>query len=75
MITIYSKPDCIYCAKAKAFMTKHHIEYKEFLMGRDITREEILEQFPQMKTMPIILNEGGLIGGYTNLLEHYEGIV
>lgn len=75
MITIYSKPDCNYCIKSKAFMNKHNIKFQEFLMGRDVTREEILEQFPQMKTLPIILNEGTLIGGYTNLLEYFEGTV
>lgn len=75
MITLYSKPDCIYCAKAKAFMAKHGYEYEEYMMGIDITREEIIEQFPQMNTIPIILIDGRLIGGYINLLEHFEKTV
>ena len=73
MITIYSKPDCIFCSRAKDYMHKHNIEYKEFLMGRDISRDQILEQFPQMRTMPIIFLDDKLLGGYTQMVEHFGG--
>ena len=73
MITMYSKKDCNFCTKAKLFLQKHSIEFKEYLMGTDITREEIIEQFPQMKTMPIILLDGRVIGGYTQMVEHFGG--
>ena len=73
MIHIYSKPDCPWCEKAKLFMQKHKIEFTEYIMGRDITREEILEQFPQIKTMPIILDDNRLMGGFKNLVEHFGG--
>jgi glutaredoxin len=73
MIQIYTKPDCVFCSKSKIYMQKHGIEFVEFLIGRDITREEVIEQFPQMKTVPIILEDNRLLGGYTNLVEHFGG--
>ena len=72
-VLIYSKPDCVFCAKSKVYMAKHKIEYTEFLMGRDITRDEVIEQFPLMRTMPIILIDGKIIGGYTQLTEYFGG--
>lgn len=73
MITIYSKPDCSFCVKAKAYMDKHHISYNEILMGRDITREEVIEKFPLIRTMPIILLDDKIIGGYTQMVEYFGG--
>lgn len=74
MIDIYTKEDCSFCAQAKSFMQKKNLEYKEHLIGRDLTREELIEKFPQMRTVPIILVDGKLIGGYINLVERYTGV-
>lgn len=72
-IVIYSKPDCPWCTKAKVYFAKHNLVYTEFMLGSDITREEIIEQFPQMKTMPIILIDDKLVGGYTQMVERFGG--
>jgi glutaredoxin len=72
MITIYSKDNCSFCDKAKNLLRIKQIAFEEFKIGRDITREEVLEQFPYQKTVPIILDEGRLIGGYDNLLVEVE---
>lgn len=74
MIDIYTKDDCVFCAQAKTFMQKKKIEYTEHLIGRDITREELIERFPQMKTVPIVVDDGKLLGGYINLVERYTGV-
>jgi glutaredoxin len=54
-------------------MQQKKMQYTEHLVGRDLTREELIEKFPQMKTLPIIVDDGRLIGGYTNLVEKYNG--
>lgn len=70
MIEIYGKPDCGYCSAAKELMKINNVEYKEYVIGQDLTREEFIEKFPTMKTVPTILLDGNLIGGYNELLEH-----
>jgi len=47
-------------------------EYEEIKIGRDLTREEFKEQFPEVKTVPYIIIDGTAIGGYENLLSHYK---
>jgi glutathione-dependent peroxiredoxin len=71
MLKIISKPNCKYCNMAKRMLDKHNIPYNEKVIGQDITREEVLEAFPTMKTVPIIIEESNnqLIGGYTSMLE------
>jgi glutaredoxin 3 len=68
MITIYSKPDCEFCIQAKHLLTTKGIKYKEKVLGIDFVRSQIVEQFPDRKTYPIIVNDGVMIGGYSELL-------
>lgn len=70
MIDIYSKVDCPYCKAAKDLLDVNNIEYNEYVIGRDLTREEFLEKFPNVKTVPQILVDNNIIGGYDKLLEH-----
>lgn len=74
MIDIYTKEDCSFCNQAKSFMQKNNLQYKEHLIGRDITREDLIAKFPQMQTVPIIMVDNQLIGGYINLVERYTGV-
>jgi len=74
MIDIYTRNDCSFCSQAKAFMQKKNLPYTEHVVGRDLTREQLIEKFPQMKTLPIILVDNQLIGGYINLVERYTGV-
>jgi glutaredoxin 3 len=69
MYTVYTKPDCPYCVKAKTLLKTKGLEYTEQKMGSDVTREYILENFPTMRTMPIITRNGELVGGYAQLEE------
>jgi hypothetical protein len=44
-------------------------EYKEYIIGKDVMREHVLELFPDMKSVPIIIENGELVGGYEQLNE------
>ena len=55
MITIYTKDNCPLCVTAKAQMTAAGQEFTEIHIGRDITREEFMEQFPHIRTVPYIV--------------------
>lgn len=70
MIDIYSKLDCTWCKAAKDLLDVNNIEYNEYVIGRDLTREEFLEKFPNAKSVPHILVDNNFIGGYDKLLEH-----
>lgn len=70
MIDIYSKVGCTWCKAAKDLLDVNNIEYNEYVIGRDLTREEFLEKFPDAKTVPHILVDNNVIGGYDKLLEH-----
>jgi hypothetical protein len=59
---------------AVALLTQRDLPFKEFKLGREFTREELLEQFPSAKTFPQIklISEGGnelKIGGYEDLVK------
>ena len=54
MITIYTKDNCPACLTAKAQMTAAGQEFTEIHIGRDITREEFMTKFPNIRTVPYI---------------------
>jgi glutaredoxin-related protein len=64
---IYTKENCTYCQKAKQLFDSKQIEYQELLIGRDITREQVLEQLPHAKTLPQIWLDNSYIGGFNEL--------
>lgn len=66
---IYTRPDCGYCEKAKALITQKGHKYSEVVLGTDITKEELFEMFPGVKTVPIVVLDGQKIGGYVELTE------
>ena len=72
-ITIYSKPNCIFCDKAKAMVKRLGLSYKEKMFGKDFnTPEELYKAVgKQVRTMPQIQIDGKLIGGYNQLVEHF----
>ena len=71
-IVIYSKEDCVFCAKAKEFMATLKSEYTEYKLNRDFDREEIHMRFPEAKTFPVITIDGKYIGGYNELLLKFD---
>jgi glutaredoxin len=52
---VYSKDNCPQCDKLKKELDRDGIEYVELLLGRDITREEFMRQFPHVRSMPHVL--------------------
>lgn len=69
MYVMYSKSPCQYCDSARALFKMRGIEYNEYKLGKDFSRDELLEWFPQAKTFPVIVKEGKFIGGFTELKE------
>lgn len=51
---IYSKPDCPACEALKFRMNRLNEPYEEIIVGKDITREEFVATFPNVRSMPHI---------------------
>jgi glutaredoxin len=67
MITLYSKPNCEWCDKAKVLLKQHNVAFREFVLGEDVSISWIKDAFPTMRTVPIIVQNGVLLGGYESL--------
>ena len=72
-ITIYSKPNCPFCDKSKALVKGLGLTYEEKMFGKDFNSpEELYEAVgKQVRTMPQVLTDGKLIGGYNQLVESF----
>jgi glutaredoxin len=66
-VKIYSKDDCPWCDRAKELLELHEVKYHEIKIGRDITREEFLEQVPYVRTVPQIFVNSVRLGGFDEL--------
>jgi len=73
-IIIYSKNNCNYCVRAKNILSIKNLEYKEFVLDKDYTKEELLKKFPEAKTLPQIEIDGIAIGGYRELDQYLKTI-
>jgi glutaredoxin len=67
MIVVYTKENCPYCVKSKALLKGYGLEYIETMIGKDITREEFLDKFPEARTVPQIVMDDELVGGFEEL--------
>lgn len=73
MYTVITLPNCGYCTRAKNLLTQKGIKYQELLIGRDIDRDTVKSQYPQIQTVPIITNDQGkFIGGYDQLVAEFK---
>jgi glutaredoxin 3 len=64
---VWSKYHCPYCDQAKALLTQKGIKFEERKIGDGWSKEELLEAIPTARTVPQIIMNGVLIGGFTEL--------
>lgn len=79
MLHLYSKGNCPSCSAAKKLLTSKGIEFKESIIGIHIMRESFMEMFPEVRTVPFILNAQAdgfheKIGGYDQLVEYVRAL-
>ena len=67
MYTVYTKDNCSYCEMAKALLQQNGLPFQAIKLGEGISRDELLVKIPTARTMPQILKDDVLIGGYTEL--------
>ena len=74
-IVIYSKTNCVYCTKAKNLVKNLGLDYIEKSLEKDFGSDpsKMLEDIGKnVRQMPQIKIDNELIGGYNQLVEHFE---
>ena len=74
-IIIYSKNNCVYCNKAKTLLKNLGPEYEEKSLEKDFGSDpsKLIEDIGKnVRQMPQIKIDGELIGGYNQLVEHFN---
>lgn len=73
MLNVYSRSGCAYCKLAKEFLTDHDLEFTEYEIDKNISRDEVVNKFPHLKTLPIIEQDETkeVIGSWTELVDWY----
>jgi len=69
---VWSRDACPFCDQAKALLKLKGIEFEERNVSRDWTKEQLLEAIPSARTVPQIVLDGELIGGFTELRKRLE---
>ena len=68
-VKLYTKewPPCSYCEAAKALLKVKGIGYENLVIGKDIDRDQVLEDANGWKTVPMVFIDGKMIGGFVEL--------
>lgn len=64
---VWSRDQCPYCDMAKALLTQRGITYEERNISTGWTREQLLEAVPGARSVPQIIMDGELVGGFNEL--------
>lgn len=69
-IEIWSKDNCIHCDMAKRWLSAQGITFAEYKIGYNgVTREMLLERVPGARTVPQIIVDGKIIGGWSDFMK------
>lgn len=68
-IIVYGKESCSFCARAKQLLESKNLSYTYIDVLKDINYAELIELKTKfnMNTVPMIVINDELIGGYTDL--------
>lgn len=69
---VWSKPQCVFCDKAKNLLKLEGIEFEERNIAAGWKIQDLLEAVPNAKTMPQIWLDDKHIGGYYELVKALE---
>ncbi|MNS90678.1 Glutaredoxin-3 [compost metagenome] len=66
-VVIYTKDPCPYCVRAINFFNEKNISFEEIDLTGNFDEMDRIKNETGWRTMPIIMINGELIGGYTDL--------
>lgn len=71
IFTIYSKPGCPWCDRAKQYIFDHGHEFHEKKIV-DLDEQKEIKDHYGLKTFPIITHDNEIIGGFTDLVSWFN---
>ena len=71
-VIVWSKYHCTFCEQAKALLKQKGISFEERKIGDGWSKEELLEAVPNARTVPQIIVNGNLVGGFAELKKFLE---
>ncbi|MDV7338328.1 glutaredoxin domain-containing protein [Terasakiella sp. A23] len=74
-VEIYSKDSCMFCQKAKSLFNQHDIAFEEHDVSTVDRFNKMIERIPNARTVPQIIIDGHVIGGWDMLDAHKEPIL
>lgn len=74
-VEIYTKSNCVFCAKAKTWLQDNGIDYEEHDVSSVKAFSDMKSRLPEATTVPQILMDGHLIGGYDTLMQYADPIL
>lgn len=70
---IWTKTDCRFCDLAKTMLKEKGIRFEERNISTiEWTKQDLLNQVPNAKTVPQIFLYGEYIGGYQELKQYFQ---
>ena len=69
-VIVWSKNNCPFCVRAKHALTDKGLDYEERIIGEDWTKEQLLEMVPDARSVPQIIIDEKVIGGYTEMVKY-----
>lgn len=75
MITIYGKPSCGWCDKAKKLADRYNLKYEYIDVQYTVNLNALKEKLPDVKTVPQIWWHDNYIGGYENFASAVENTI
>lgn len=72
MITIYGKPSCGFCTKAKNFAESRNFKYEYKDVMTATFMEELKTKMPDVRSVPQIWVNGTHVGGYNEFTRYVE---
>ena len=74
LISLFTKPGCPFCARAKADLKTHGLDYEEIVLGENITTRS-LRAVTGATTVPQVFVDGKHIGGSEALANYLKSAV
>jgi len=70
--TVYSKDGCPYCTQIVQVLGLSELQYVEYKLGRDFTKEAFYGQFGEGATFPQVVLNGENLGGCQESIQYMK---
>lgn len=74
MFKLYTRDGCQFCEASKLILKWGGHDFQEIKIGTDVTREQVIEMFPERKTLPIVTKGDMVIGGHEDLTNYLANL-